>query len=206
MDDHPIVAKALRDLLNQQDDLAACGSADDHNSALTQIELLNPDLVVLDISLKTGNGIELLKDIKLRHPKIPVVILTVHDEEVYSARAIRAGASGFVMKREAPEDVVGAIREVLEGGVYLSDRMAKKMLFRFTGRIPEKDSPLDALNDRELEALKLIGEGLTTPDIARQLFVSVNTVECYREQIKKKLHLNSTRELLQAAIHWLHKN
>lgn len=190
-------------MINHEKDLVVCGTAEDSTQALDQIVALQPDLVLLDISLKGGNGIELLKNIKVRYPKLLVLMLSMHDESLYAVRALRAGASGYVMKQEATERVLTAIRQVLNGEIYLSDKMEKKMMQQLVGgRSARTGSPLEDLSDRELEVFGLIGQGHGTRQIAEQLHLSIKTVESHRAHIKEKLNLKNANELIQHAIQW----
>jgi DNA-binding NarL/FixJ family response regulator len=203
VDDHPIVRQGLALLINREPDLAVCGDAEEAATALRLIEATRPDLVVVDISLNGPDGLDLLKDIRTRYPALPVLILSMLDELLYAERALRAGASGYIMKQEATEKVLVAIRRILGGEIYVSDRMANKMLHRFVGNAPLGDrSPVAGLTDRELEVFRLIGEGLGTRQIAEKLHISVKTVESYQAHIKDKLALKNSRELVQRAIQW----
>jgi DNA-binding NarL/FixJ family response regulator len=203
VDDHPIVRQGLAELIDHQKDLMVCGTAEEVHQALDQIAALGPDLVVVDISLKSSNGIELLKDIKVRHPKLPVLMLSMHDETLYAVRALRAGASGYIMKQEATDNVLTAIRQVLAGEIYLSERMEKKMMQQLVGgRSARTGSPLEDLSDRELEVFNLIGQGHGTRQIAEELHLSIKTIESHRAHIKEKLKLKNATELVQHAIQW----
>ncbi len=201
VEDHPIVSRALADLINHEQDMEVCGMADHHASALEQTAALNPDLVLLDITLQGRGGLELLKDIKARYAKQLVLILSMHDEGLYAARAIRAGASGYIMKQEATDQLLEAIRRVLQGEIHLSQRMEKRMMQRFAQSHTHSSlDPLEALTDRELEIFRLIGQGKGTNEIARLLCLSVKTIESHRAHIKDKLGLKSASELVQHAI------
>jgi DNA-binding NarL/FixJ family response regulator len=203
VDDHPIVRQGLAELIDAEKDLTVCGTADSMNAALEQMPTLKPDLVVVDISLKGSNGIELLKNIKVRYPKMKVLMLSMHDEGLYAIRALRAGASGYIMKQEATEKVIEAARKVLNGEIYLSDKMEKKMMQQLVGgRTARTGSPLEDLSDRELEVFNLIGQGKGTRQIAEELHLSIKTVESHRAHIKEKLGLKSATELVQQAIQW----
>lgn len=203
VDDHPIVRQGLALLINREPDLIVCGDAEEAGSALGQIEALKPALVVVDISLNGPDGLDLLKNLRARDPKLPVLILSMLDESLYAERALRAGASGYIMKQEATERVLVAIRRILAGEIYVSDRMADRMLHRFVGGADvEERSPIACLTDRELEVFRLIGQGNGTRQIAEQLHISVKTVESYQAHIKEKLSLKSGRELVQSAIQW----
>jgi DNA-binding NarL/FixJ family response regulator len=203
VDDHPIVRQGLALLINREPDLAVCGDAEETSSALRRIEELNPDLVIVDISLNGPDGLDLLKNIRSRDPNLPVLILSMMDELLYAERALRAGANGYIMKQQATEQVLTAIRRILGGEIYLSERMANKMLHLFVGGSPkEQTSPVADLTDRELEVFRLIGEGHGTRQIAEQLHLSIKTVESYQAHIKEKLLLKNGRELVQRAIQW----
>ena len=203
VDDHPIVRQGLAQLIEQEDDLHICGQAEDAHEAVRAIRELNPDLVIVDISLRTSSGIDLIKDIKAQFPALPVLTLSMHDEALYAERALRAGARGYIMKQEAPEEVVTAIRRVLAGTTYVSQGMAAKMVNKIVAGPGEKNaSPVDRLSDRELEVFRLIGEGYGTREMAEKLYLSVKTIETYRAHIKEKLNLQDANELLRAAIRW----
>jgi DNA-binding NarL/FixJ family response regulator len=203
VDDHPIVREGLTEMINHEDDLTVCGTAEEMNQALDQIEKLKPDLVVLDISLKGSNGIEVLKNIKVRYPKLLVLVLSMHDETLYALRALRAGAAGYIMKQEPAERVVSAIRQVLTGEISLSENMEKKMMKQLVGgRAARTGSPLEDLSDRELEVFRLIGKGYSTRQIAEELHLSIKTIESHRAHIKEKLNLKNAMELVQHAIQW----
>jgi DNA-binding NarL/FixJ family response regulator len=203
VDDHPIVRQGLALLINREPDLSVCGDAEEANSALHRIEELKPDLIVLDISLSGPDGLDLLKNVRARDPNLPVLILSMLDELLYAERALSAGASGYIMKQEATERVLVAIRRILSGEIYVSERMANRMLHRFVGgsKVGER-SPIADLTDRELEVFRLIGEGHGTRQIAEELCISVKTVESYQAHIKEKLSLRNARELVQRAIEW----
>jgi DNA-binding NarL/FixJ family response regulator len=203
VDDHPIVRQGLAELIDHENDMTVCGVAEDIHHALDQIGTLLPDLTIVDITLKGSNGIELLKNIKIRYPKQAVLMLSMHDEALYAVRALRAGASGYVMKQEATEKVLTAIRQVLKGEIFLSDRMEKKMMRQLVGgSSPRTGSPLEDLSDRELEVFNLIGQGRGTRQIADDLHLSIKTIESHRAHIKEKLNLQNATELVQHAIQW----
>jgi DNA-binding NarL/FixJ family response regulator len=203
VDDHPIVRQGLALLINREPDLAVCGDAEEASAALSRIEELKPDLVVVDISLNGPDGLDLLKSIRARDATLPVLILSMMDELLYAERGLRAGANGYIMKQQATEQVLIAIRRILGGEIYVSERMANKMLHLFVGGAPaEPSSPVADLTDRELEVFRLIGEGHGTRQIADELHLSVKTVESYQAHIKDKLLLRNGRELVQRAIQW----
>jgi|ERR1035438_1634735 DNA-binding NarL/FixJ family response regulator len=203
VDDHPIVRQGLALLIDREADLLVCGEAEGAHTAFHAIETLKPDIVVLDISLSGPDGLDVLKEIRMKTSVLPVLILSMHDESIYAERAMRAGANGYIMKQEATEKVLIAIRRILQGDVYLSDRLTNTMLQQFVrGTAPSKGSPLVSLTDRELEVFRLIGEGHGTRRIADELHLSVKTIESYQAHIKEKLALRNARELVQHAIEW----
>src|SRR5271169_5817679 len=202
IDDHPIVRQGLALFIDREPDLMVCGEADGATSALQAIQDSLPDFVVLDISLEGPDGLELLRTLRAKYPNLPVLILSMHDESAYAERALRAGANGYIMKQEATEKVLTAIRQILRGDVYLSERLTKRMLQQFVhGSVSPRD-PLAKLSDRELEVYRLIGAGHGTRQIADELHVSTKTVETYQAHIKEKLALLNARELVQHAIQW----
>lgn len=204
VDDHEIIRQGLALLIGQTDDLEPCGEADNPADALKGIETLVPDIAVVDISLKDGNGIDLVKDARIRFPKLPVLMLSMHDETLYAERVLRAGARGYVTKENAGEKVLDAIRKVLAGEMFISEQVAARMLSKFVdGRPDQGGSPADVLSDRELEVFELLGMGLSTHDVARRLHLSVKTIGSHRENIKRKLKLDDASELLQHAINWV---
>ncbi|MGB9433629.1 MAG: response regulator transcription factor [Candidatus Acidiferrum sp.] len=203
VDDHPIVRQGLGLLIDREADLSVCGEADGAHSAFHAITTLRPDIVVLDISLSGPDGLDVLKEIRTKTASLPVLILSMHDESIYAERAMRAGANGYIMKQEATEKVLVAIRRILQGEVYLSERLTNTMLQQYVrGTSPTKKSPLVNLTDRELEVFRLIGEGHGTRQIADELHLSVKTIESYQAHIKEKLGLRNARELVQHAIEW----
>lgn len=203
VDDHPIVRQGFTLLINQQEDLHVCGEAEDAASALELIRKERPDLVLVDISLKDSNGMELIKDLSRAVPDVPALVISLHDETVYAERVLRAGAKGFIMKAEATSGIMHAIRSVLAGGIYLSERMRSRVLEKmFSGSPESKKTPVETLSDRELEIFQLIGEGCGTRDIAYKLSLSVKTVETHKSHIKSKLDLQDGNELIQYAVKW----
>jgi DNA-binding NarL/FixJ family response regulator len=203
IDDHPVVRQGLATLLNQQSDLEVCGEADDAVGALAAIAAAKPDVALVDLSLKTSSGLELVKDLVIQHPTVRVVVLSMYDELIYAERVVRAGASGYVMKRETNNNLLAAIRRVTAGGVFLSDRVmtviAEKMGApkRLRGA-----SIVDQLSDRELEVFRLMGRGRSTSQIAEEMHISIKTVQAYHARMKEKLGLNNATELLRAAVRW----
>jgi DNA-binding NarL/FixJ family response regulator len=203
VDDHPIVRQGLSLLINQEKDLMVCGVAEEMHSALSAIHSAKPDILIVDISLNGPDGLELLKNIRLTSPRLPVLILSMHDESIYAERALRAGANGYIMKQEATEKVLVVLRRILSGEIYVSDRIANSMLKHYVrGARPTEHSSIADLTDRELEVFRLIGEGQGTRQIAEALHLSVKTVESYQAHIKEKLSLRSARELVQHAVEW----
>jgi DNA-binding NarL/FixJ family response regulator len=204
VDDHPLLRKGVGQMIDNEKDLMVVGEAEDAAKALTVIENANPDIALIDISLGGASGIELLKNIKARFPKLQVLVLSMHDESVYAHRALRAGASGYIMKQEATEKVLTALRKVIRGEVYLSERLGTRMLNTLVGgRSSGSASPIEALSDRELEVFSLIGQGHGTRPIAEKLHLSVKTIESHRAHIKEKLNLQTATELVHHAIQWV---
>ncbi len=203
VDDHPLVREWLTNLINQQPDLAVCGEAENAPRARQGIMSLKPDIAIVDISLKDSSGIELIKDLKLSLPGTAVLVLSMHEESHYAERALRAGARGYIMKRETTRKVISAIRQVLAGGVYISEEIATTLAAQFvSGKAQSQKTPVEQLSDRELEVFELLGQGRGTRQIAESLRVSVKTVQAYCARIKEKLNLASATELLREAVRW----
>jgi DNA-binding NarL/FixJ family response regulator len=203
VDDHPLVREWLANLINQQTDLHVCGEADSAPTAMQMIGAIHPEVAIVDISMEGSSGIELIKNIKASHPDVRVIVLSMHDEALYGERALRAGARGYIMKREATKRVLEAIRSVLTGKLYLSDKMAMLMAEKFVvGHIKTAGSAIEKLSDRELEVFQLLGRCCTTRQIAEELHVSFKTVQSFCARIKDKLELSSAAELLRAAVRW----
>ena len=206
VDDHAVVRYGIAQLINRQNDLVVCGEEEDDSRALTAITTLKPDLVIADISLKDSSGLELMRNIKAQYPKLPVLVVSVHDESIYAEIAFRAGALGYLMKQEAVDKILTAIRRVLAGSIFVSDAQAARMLHQqVRGQGAIQESPVKSLSDRELEVFQLIGQWQKTKDIAAQLHLSIKTIEYYREQIKKKLNLKSAAELTHHATSWVQR-
>jgi DNA-binding NarL/FixJ family response regulator len=203
VDDHPLVREWLTNLINQQPDMVVCGEAENASHALSVIERAQPNLVVVDLSLQGGSGIDLIKDLKELHPGLLVLVLSMHDESLYAERALRAGARGYVMKREVTKNILLAIRQVLTGQLHMSNRMAARIAGHYAGEpsIATK-SPVMLLSDRELEVFQLLGQGHETKQIAETLHLGMKTVQEYSARIKQKLKLTSATELLREAILW----
>src|SRR5881296_2752136 len=202
VDDHPLFRKGLEELIQSDDSFAVCGEAGNAAEAMDVIRKLSPELAIVDLSLPGANGIELIKNIRAEFPKLPILVLSMHDESLYALRALRAGAQGYVMKQEALENVINAIREVLAGRPYLSHDMSAKLITNFASG-SNQANPTDKLSDRELEILELFGKGRDVHEIARALHISAKTVETHRAHIKEKLNLKNARQVTRFAVQWL---
>ena len=202
VDDHPMVREWLTSLIEQQPDMSVCGEADNITDAVKVFKTASPDIAVVDLSLKEASGLELVKTIKARWPNVGIVVLSMHEEEIYAERAIRAGARGYVMKRESTKRIITAIHEVHAGRLCVSDQMAASFAEKFVGGRAGAQSSLQDLSDRELEVFNLLGRGLGTRQIAETLNVSIKTVQAYCARIKQKLHLATATELLREAVRW----
>jgi DNA-binding NarL/FixJ family response regulator len=201
VDDHPIVRKGLAQLIDSEPDLSVIGQGEEAYESLRAIREAKPHLVLVDVSLKNSDGIELVKELKAQSPELPVLVVSMHDESLYAERALRAGAGGYVMKQEPPETLLSAIRTVLAGEVYVSGKMGATLLQRMVGAKKGTGAlPMDRLTDRELEVFRMIGAGHSIKEIADKLFLSAKTVEAHREHIKQKLNIRSSAELLRFAI------
>ena len=204
VDDHPIFRHGLAQLINQEEDLYVCGEAEDYHGAMKAVKDLKPDMIIVDITLKDTSGIDLIKEIHKIRRDLAMLVISMHDESLYAERALRAGARGYIMKQEASESVVRAIREVRQGSIYASKKMTDQIFSRFIeGNKKPAESPLHSLTDRELEVFQLIGEGLGISEIGTRLHLSVKTIGTYRERIKEKLNLKTSTELLRYAINWV---
>jgi len=203
IDDHPLVREWLSNLINQQADLSVCGEAEDAPHALSLVASLKPRLAIVDLSLKSGSGIQLIKDLKQLDPFLLILVLSMHDESLYAERVLRAGARGYVMKREVTKKIIGAIRDVLRGEIVLSEKLATTMLGKLLqGQADSTLSPVTILGDRELEVFQLLGRGWETRRISEELHISIKTVQAHCARIKEKLNLKSATELLREAIRW----
>ena len=206
VDDHAIVRFGIAQVINRQTDMTVCGEEENASKALDAISALKPDLVIADISLKDSSGLELMRNIKAQYPRLPVLVVSGHDESIYAEIAFRAGALGYLMKEEALEKILTAIRRVLSGAVYVSDAMAARLLQQqIRGQSDINESPAKSLSDREMEVFRLIGQWKKTRDIAAELHLSIKTIEYYREQIKRKLNLKDAAELTQYATSWVQR-
>ena len=203
VDDHPIVRQGLRRLLEGEPDLEVCGEADAVRDAKALVRELRPDLVIVDISLKHGDGLELLKDIRAHFPTLPVLVLSMHDEALYAERILSAGANGYIMKHAASDQFLVALRRVLDGGIYVSDAVGNSMIEKFAaGTAYVSANPVDSLTNRELQVLHMIGKGLSTRQSADALNLSIKTVESHRQRIKRKLSLTNSAQLMRYAVNW----
>ena len=202
IEDHPIVRKGFSMLINQDDELKTIGEAGDYHSALDMVRKTKADLILLDLSLGDGNGIELIKEVKVINPALPVLVVSLHDENLYAERTLKAGARGYIMKSEATENILTAIKKIINGEVYLSDGMKDKLINRVAGTDREGSSPMDILSDREFEVFQFIGDGRTTKEIAEILNLSVKTVETYKSHIKSKLEIKDSTDLIRRAVEW----
>ncbi len=206
VDDHAVVRFGISQLINRQTDMMICGEEEDASKALSAIAVLKPDLVIADISLKDSSGLELMRNIQAQYPGLPVLVMSVHDESIYAEIAFRAGAAGYLMKEEALEKLLTAVRRVLGGDIYVSEALGAKMLQQqVRGQTGGNVPPVKTLSDRELEVLQLIGQWKGTRQIATELHLSIKTIEYYREQIKKKLNLKNAAELTQFATSWVER-
>lgn len=205
IDDHPLVRERLTEIFNREPDLLVCGEAQDRAGGVQAIKDSSPDLVIVDLTLKDSDGLELIKDIRARWPKIMVLVVSMHDESLYAERVIRAGASGYITKQEATRDILVAVRRVLEGRLYLNDKAATHLIKRVTGTSSVPADPAESLADRELQVFELTGHGLNIRQIADRLHIGTKTVETYRARIREKLNLKDGTELLQSAISWTHQ-
>jgi len=204
VDDHPVVRDGLITLIEHEQDLKVCGDADDAAEALKSISSLKPDVAIVDIGLKSSDGIELTKSIKTQHPRLPVVVFSIHDESIYAERALRAGASGYIMKEVVSDNIITALRTVLRGEIYVSDQIAKKFLGNaFQRKSDAGADPVAKLSDREFEIFRLIGGGYRASQIADRMHLSVKTIETYRARMKEKLNITDASKLLQYAIKWV---
>jgi DNA-binding NarL/FixJ family response regulator len=206
VDDHPLVREWLTNLINQQADLEVCGEAENVADALHGIATTKPELAIIDITLNAGSGLELIKDIRIQHPSVAPIVLSMHEEELYAERAMRAGARGYVRKRETSKNILAAMQCVLEGGIYVSQKVSNAMALKFLEgheAVSIAQSRVGELSDRELEVFQLLGKGRSTSEIADELHLSLKTVQAYSVRAKEKLGLTTAAELLREAILWV---
>lgn len=206
VDDHPLVRERLAEILNREPDLAVCAEAEDRHSALAEIEQALPDLAIVDLTLKSSDGLELIKDLHARWPTLRILVVSMHDESLYAERVIRAGARGYITKQEATRSILQAVRTVIAGGIYLNPQITTQMIDRFTSVRPVTSPSVQILADRELQVFELTGQGLNTRQISQRLHIGVKTVETYRARIREKLKLKDPTDLLKRAIAWTHSN
>ena len=208
VDDHPLVRERLGDVINREKDMEVCGEAEERFQAIELINQAPPDLAIIDITLKNSDGLELIKDIHARWPKLPMLVVSMHDESLYAERVLRAGARGYITKQEATRNILLAIRRILDGHIYLNERVATQILTRIASPGAHSSTnlrPTDMLADRELQVFELTGRGLNARQIADRLHIGTKTVETYRARIREKLNLKDGTELLQLAITWTHQ-
>lgn len=207
VDDHPLICRGLTQMINNEKDLEVCGEANDINSAMQQVADLGPDAVMVDLSLKSSSGIDLIKAIKARYPDLPALVYSMHDESVFAERVLRAGAKGYVMKDQPPDVLLNALRKVLTGNIYFSDAMTTRLLDRLTAAGNDAlRNPVAGLTDRELEIFSLMGQELTARQIAARLNISIKTVEAHRDHIKSKMGVQNSSDLSRYAKEWLQGN
>ena len=203
VDDHPLVREWLTNLIHNQPDLTICGESEEAPAALQEIQRIKPDVAIVDLALKNGSGMELIKDLKAVASNVAVIVLSMHDERLYAERALRAGARGYVMKRETAKKVITAVRQVLSGKIYMSESLATAFAQKFVdGRLPTSGSLVEQLSDRELEVFQLLGKGYETRRVAEMMNVSMKTVQAHCAHIKDKLKLTNAAELLREAVRW----
>lgn|SRR5690625_3724240 len=206
VEDHPLMRQGVAQMINAEPDMIVCGEADNAATALKGIESTQPDAAIIDISLGGVNGIELIKNLRSLFKFLPVLVLSMHDEEVYAQRVLRAGALGYVMKEEAADRVIAALRRILTGEIYVNEKVGSQMLQQvLTGRGNPSDSPIDRLSDRELEVVQAMGQGKSTREIAKQLNISVKTIESHRANIKEKVGLKNASELMRFSVQWVER-
>lgn len=203
VDDHPMVRERLGDVISSEPDMFICGEAEDRHQALDLADSAQPDLAIIDLSLKNSHGLDLIKDLKRRHPKLVMLVVSMHDESLHAERVLRAGASGYITKQEATKKILLAIRQVLAGEPYVSEKLAARIASKVIGQ-KQNTLPIDRLTDRELSVLEMIGRGLATRQIADALHLDVSTVETYRTRIRQKIDFKDSNELLPFAIRWVH--
>ncbi len=207
VDDHPIVREGLTQLINNENDLHVCGDAGDVSLALEKIAKIKPDAVIVDIALGKTSGLRLIENLSLNYPDIPVLTLSMHDESLYAERCLMAGAKGYIMKQEPPEEVLSALRKILTGDIYISENIGAKLLNKMvSGKTTSALSPIELLSNRELEVFHLIGQGVKTRNIAEQLNLSIKTIETYIDHIKKKMNFPDSRSLFLHAVQWAMKD
>jgi DNA-binding NarL/FixJ family response regulator len=203
VDDHPIVRQGLRQIMEHEEDLMVCGEAETVPDAMAAVRDLRPDVVVADLSLKQGDGIELVRDVRAHFPQLPILVLSMHDEVIYAERILSAGANGYIMKQAASEQFLVSLRRVLDGGIYVSESVGNSMIKKIAaGGAFTTGNPVDRLSTRELQILHMIGKGMSTRETAQSLNLSIKTVESHRQRVKRKLNLSTGAQLVQYAVNW----
>jgi DNA-binding NarL/FixJ family response regulator len=202
VDDHPMMREGLRGVINRQPDMKVCGEAENAAQAMSAVQQLAPDLALVDITLPGKSGLELVKDLKVMHPQLVILAISMHDESLYAERMLRAGASGYITKQQPPEELIKAIRQVLDKRVYVSKEVSESLLRRFSSQPPADRSPTKLLTDREFEIMQLIGEGKAPKEIAQQLHLSVKTIAVHAANIRRKLNFKTTAQLIRFAVRW----
>jgi DNA-binding NarL/FixJ family response regulator len=203
VDDHPIFREGLSQSINRQQDLTVCGEAENATEALQFVERSRPDLVIVDLTLPGKSGLELIRDFRALYPELALLVVSMHDESLYASRILRAGARGYVMKHESPQKLLQAIRQVLAGGIYVSEKMSAQILETYSGqRVRLSHSPIEQLSDREFEVFHLVGQGRNNQEIAAQLHLSLKTVAVHQANIRRKLNLGSSSDLIRFAVRW----
>lgn len=201
VDDHPIVRQGLKRMIEAEADMEVCGEAATEVQARRAIRELTPDIVIVDLALQEGDGLELVRDVHAHHPDVPMLVLSMHDETIYAERLLSEGASGYIMKQAAADQLLNALRTVLRGETYLSETLQTQLRSR-AGHAVNEGNPVERLSNRELQVLNLVGRGVSSREIAAELGLSVKTVESHRQSIKRKLNLTTNSQLLQYAINW----
>lgn len=204
VDDHPVVREGIRSLLERDGEFAVIAEASDRTEALAAIDAAVPDVALVDVALRGADGLDLTRTLQSRHPRLPILIVSMHDEALYAERALHAGARGYLMKDAMADTIVHAVRKVLQGEIFVSERITQRLLRAATrSGAQQPQSPVDSLSDRELEVLRHVGEGMGTRAIARAMHLSVKTIETHRAHLKEKLALADANELLRYAANWL---
>src|SRR5580692_7060685 len=201
VDDHPIVREGLRSVMDGEDDLTVCGEAETAREARIAIKELNPDVMITEFSLRQGDGIDLVREVRAHHPRLPILVLSSHDEAIYAERMLAAGANGYIMKQAASEQFLGSLRHVLDGHIYVSEAVGNNMIHKFAAGGPRRSAnPIDRLSNRELQILHMIGKGMSTRETAHALHLSIKTIESHRQRIKRKLNLSTGTQLVRFAV------
>jgi DNA-binding NarL/FixJ family response regulator len=201
VDDHPIVREGLRSIMDGEGDLTVCGEAETARAARIAIKELNPDVVVTEFSLRQGDGVDLVREVRAHHPRLPILVLSSHDEAIYAERLLAAGANGYIMKQAASEQFLSSLRQVLDGHIYVSEAVGNNMIHKFAAGGPRQSAnPIERLSGRELQILHMIGKGMSTRETAQTLNLSIKTIESHRQRIKRKLNLHTGTQLVRFAV------